>query len=397
MHYVETYEANLAEECEDEMEDEIEDTICTCEKCGEIVDEEDCTYFEDSLLCQDCLDNNTYLCYRCGNRHWTDDSYSYNDSLICTFCYGNYYENCYECGRTLDDDDVYHVDDEDDHPLCEFCYDKVKDRCIQSYNYKPSPLFYDDPNSGYDSYPGSGIFYGVELEMDKGGEDNENAQLLLNIANDEADHLYIKRDGSLANGFELVTYPMTLKYHLSEMPWNKIMLKALQLGYRSHDTTTAGLHVHIGRAGLGETYEEQEDVIARIVFLVEQFWDYMLKFSRRTEEQVNRWAARYGHKENPKETLKNAKDCYSRYVCLNLNNYTTIELRIFRGTLRYETFVAVLQLVDSICNIAISMSDEDLQNMSWVGFVDGIDEIDKPELIKYLKTKGLYETTKGDM
>lgn len=44
------------------------------------------------------------------------------------------------------------------------------------------------------------------------------------------------------------------------------MRKALSLGYRSHNTSTCGLHVHIGRKQLGYSYEEQEEVISRIMF-----------------------------------------------------------------------------------------------------------------------------------
>ncbi len=53
---------------------------------------------------------------------------------------------------------------------------------------------------------------------------------------------------------------------------------------------------------------------------------------------LERWAARYGMKENPKDILKHAKSsCGSRYTCVNLTNHDTIEFRIFRGTLNYTT------------------------------------------------------------
>ena len=48
-------------------------------------------------------------------------------------------------------------------------------------------------------------------------------------------------------------------------------------------------------------------------------------------------------------THKNAKDKHlGRYVAVNLENYNTIEFRIFRGTLNYKTFIATLQLIDEI-------------------------------------------------
>ena len=103
---------------------------------------------------------------------------------------------------------------------------------------------------------------------------------------------------------------------------------------------------------------------------------------------MTRWAARYGIKENPKATLDNAKKNYSgRYTCVNLTNYHTIEFRIFRGTLKYSTLVATLQLVNKICDVAYSLSDDEIKDMSWTTFVSGCVE---PELIEYLKERRIY-------
>ena len=82
-------------------------------------------------------------------------------------------------------------------------------------------------------------------------------------------------------------------------------------------------------------------------------------------------------------------------MALNLTNFHTIEFRLFRGTLRYETFIATLQLVDEICRTAVQMYDRDMENLSWSEFVQRIDKEKKPELIAYLKSRRLYvnETT----
>jgi hypothetical protein len=75
-------------------------------------------------------------------------------------------------------------------------------------------------------------------------------------------------------------------------------------------------------------------------------WNELLKFSRRTEESINRWASRYGIADNTEETYKKAKSKgLGRYVAVNITNCNTIEFRMFRGTLRYKTFIATLQLV----------------------------------------------------
>ena len=43
--------------------------------------------------------------------------------------------------------------------------------------------------------------------------------------------MYIKGDGSLDDGMELVSHPMSLDYH-KNYQWEEIMEKAISLGYR---------------------------------------------------------------------------------------------------------------------------------------------------------------------
>lgn len=104
------------------------------------------------------------------------------------------------------------------------------------YSYKPEPIFYGNDSS---------LFIGVELELDDGGNDRGNARELTNVANAEDEYIYIKSDGSLDDGFEIVTHPMTLQFHKERMPWRELTSSALQLGYVSHKACTCGLHCHI--------------------------------------------------------------------------------------------------------------------------------------------------------
>ena len=176
------------------------------------------------------------------------------------------------------------------------------------------------------------------------------------------------------------------------MPWSDVLKCAVQMGYGSHREGTCGLHVHVSRAAFGDTYEQQDATIARILYFVEWHWEELLKFSRRTQQQLDRWAARYGYKEQPKDILDHAKKgCHAgRYTCVNLENYSTIEFRIFRGTLKYNTLIATLQLVNQICEVAISLSDSQLKALTWTDFVAGIDRKQYPELVQYLKERRLY-------
>ena len=271
--------------------------------------------------------------------------------------------------------------DGNEYPFCYDCYiNRTSRNSIQDYYYKPEPLFRGEGNR----------YFGVELEVDGAGEDDDNAAEVMSIANGSGlENLYCKHDGSLDDGFEMVTHPMTLAYHQAEMPWAAILRKAVQMGYTSHQAGTCGLHVHINRNAFGETEARQDAVIARILYFFEKNWEELLKFSRRTQHQLNQWAARYGYKDQPKELLDHAKKSAhaGRYTSVNLTNKSTIEFRIFRGTLKYNTLIATLQLLDRICDVALFMSDEELKAMSWTTFVSGCTQ---PELVQYLKERRLY-------
>jgi len=349
-----------------------------CSHCGAVISaDEDYETIDGEIVCTECVEQHTTTCDRCGTIIWTSESYGDDYTTLCSHCYHNHYTRCSCCDALLHEDDAYHLDGYD---YCSDCYhDEVdKNRSIHDYGYKPEPIFYGD----------SQRYFGVELEIDGAGKDSENADELLVIANREQEHIYIKGDGSLDDGMELVTHPMTMEYHMNDMCWEDIMHKAISLGYRSHQTSTCGLHIHVNRDSLGENHEEQDEVISRILYFVEHHWNELLKFSRRSEYSMNRWAARYGYEHSPKAILDKAKKGNNgRYAAINLMNYTTIEFRLFRGTLKYNTLIAALQLVNHICDMAVYNSDDGIAKVSWSDFVSGVTE---PELIQYLKERTLF-------
>lgn len=342
---------------------------------------EEMVEFNDMLICRSCLETETVICSRCGERIWSDDDEGDENIHLCPSCYDRYYTTCVDCGRIILQDDAYYLDEDDYDARCYNCHSNRCDcHAIHDYYYKPDPIFYGEGNR----------FFGVELEIDEAGERDRNAEKLLEIANaDGEERLYCKHDSSLEAGYELVTHPMDMAAHMKMMPWADILAKAKSMGYRSHQTSTCGLHIHVSRAAFGETEAEQEECIARVLYFFEKHWEELLKFSRRTRRQLERWAKRYGLKEQPGDILKHAKGFCGgdRYTCVNLTNTNTIEFRMFRGTLKLNTLIATLQLVDRICDVALYLSDDEIRNLSWTDFVSGCTQ---PELIQYLKERRLY-------
>lgn len=56
----------------------------------------------------------------------------------------------------------------------------------------------------------------------------------MKIANSGGEErLYCKHDGSLDDGFEMVTHPMTLEYHMQKMPWKGVLHSAVEMAIRA--------------------------------------------------------------------------------------------------------------------------------------------------------------------
>ena len=352
-----------------------------CSVCGSLHSAEELVEFDDNYLCSECMETETRVCQRCGERVWADDNAGDEETPLCQDCYDRYYTSCTDCGRIIHRDDAYYdPDDEEQYdPRCYSCHCRHADeQVIHDYYYKPEPHFMGRGSR----------YFGVELEIDGAGESNANAAKIVEVANCKGELVYIKHDGSLDDGFEIVTHPMTLDYHMNKMPWEAVLNKAKEMGYLSHKAGTCGLHIHVNRTAFGETEAEQDAVIARILYFFEKNWEELLKFSRRTRKQLQQWADRYGLKEHPQDILKHAKGDRQRYTAVNLTNRETVEFRMFRGTLKLNTLIATLQLVDRICDVALYLSDEEIKAMPWTTFTSGCAHL--PELVQYLKERRLY-------
>lgn len=346
-----------------------------CEDCQEWYSSSDneSYYVDDKTYCESCFENlNGHFCEDCQEYHFncTDVGGRMEYRWICENCLSDNYFQCHECDEWFSNE--YH-NEHNDNSYCDSCYQDIP-KIIHEYDYKPDPEFHGN----------SDCYFGIELEIDGAGEDQDNAEELESIANDYSEeHIYLKHDGSLDDGFEIVSQPCTFDYHIESFPWKHILKKCENMGYNSHNSKTCGLHVHISR----EAFTNQEAGITKLLWIFEKFWDNILTFSRRTPEQVARWAKNYGLEDSP-ELLKNKADNnHGRYYAVNLSNYHTVELRIFRGTLNYNTFLATLQFCNLLIDICNNWSLQEIAGIQWQNIVDTSKQY--TELTEYLISKNL--------
>lgn len=225
------------------------------------------------------------------------------------------------------------------------------------------------------------LFIGMELETDQFPNYDAVRQCAdaLNKMNEKEVRFHNEHDSSLHCGFEIVTMPATLGYITYGFPIQKMLKTIEKFGGKSHEAGTCGLHFHVNRSWFGK----QEDICTlKILYLFEKFWSQFWTLSRR-QGSSNHYCQRYGDstfaswaKERPMRRRSKINDCrrMGRYQAVNLCKDHTIEFRIFRGTLKYESLMASMQLIDYICRMVKKTSIEELESMDWAGFVTKISE-----------------------
>jgi len=248
---------------------------------------------------------------------------------------------------------------------------------IHSFNYKPNKFKFNSIHGETDL-----LYMGFELEIDKGGKSDENAKLVIDMLGE--DNIYCKHDGSLDNGFEIVTHPATLDYHYN-MNYEEMMKKLIELDYKSHDTTTCGLHIHFNKNYFSENKTIQDLNITKLLYLFEKYWDNVEKFSRRSSGYAQRYYIKLD--DSMFDVLSKAKNAYNKYYAINLRNEDTVEIRTFKGTLKYNTLIATLQFVNRIVKICKNTDLLEIQNVTWEDIIANPEK----ELKQYLIERKMLE------
>lgn len=364
----------VCEECRDNY-------YMYCDDCNALTFEDDIVAigYSDRYVCESCA-NNYYICDHCDNL-FSDYQIAVNTirTTLCNECYNDHYFTCEGCNEVYDQYDGEYING---YIYCSSCADDHR-TCILSYSHKPNPIFFGDDGGGY---------YGLEVEIDDGDDKQDAARDIIDVG---GDHIYLKEDGSLSYaGFEIVTHPATLDYHINHFPWADICEVALSYGYRSHDTDTCGLHIHASRSLFGDTQTEQDLTIAKIILLVDRWYDTkIVKFARRDINKMRQWADKPNVDIRPEDddraaVDKSKKNADSRYKAVNLCNRRTVEFRFFKGTLKRDTIIASIQWVDTIIRYCRNTPLKDLFSTTWD---DIFSNTDHAELTAYLKQRKLYK------
>ena len=389
-----TYKLEGADECVfsnqmlEEVSDDDKEELISCWECGKLESEDNLTYLEnyDRYVCKDCLEDKYETCHDCGEYNRFDDmretAYGYS---VCEDCRDRDYSWCDDCGRLYYSDEVNYNENTDEW-YCDNCWDRHElDGRIYDYHEFNDWEFYKASDEEKPPF-----YIGHELEVENYDNDSHCIDTLYNNLN-----VILAHDGSINNGFEIISHPQSYKYIMEHKEtYRDVFNEMINSGYRSHKTDTCGLHFHVTRpfyneinnihswsgdkeelAKRDELIKKQNEVIDRIILVMETYKEELIAFSRRKSGEMHWCQFLSDYKNKPSGEIKSLyyikknKETNTRYMALNLENYATIEFRIFKGTLKYETFMASVELVNNIMTLCSNL-ELPVTEITWDKLID---------------------------
>ena len=415
-----------------------------CNHCDDTFHEDDLNYVEtcDEFVCSPCFESRFFKCERCDDVYICSESCVVSDGNTilawCNHCYENSTMFCETCDTSYDMDSVNFPHENE----CEYCSGDQPE-IIHDYGYKPSPIIKlvrfnsknlensnkkDIVSIGYDTfkrmtrknktaktkkfetevhrgsfgnYQETAEVIGLELEVEntlKIHSITDIANGLMSDMNDTDERfIYLKHDGSLDNGFEIVSHPQSYDAWLTNWKRFEPIFELHEKGIRSHDTKTCGLHFSINRQAFTP--------LQLLKFATFIYWNPMFtkEISRRTWRSLVGWAnifSQSNYKVSESTYIGIMKDSnhwmrrgtlfnkigelyspvYSKkYLMKNMRNDRNtainptgdrIECRFFRGTLKESTLKMNLQFVHGVFEFSKHTSFENLNVFEFKSFCE---------------------------
>jgi len=252
------------------------------------------------------------------------------DLQLCQRCITKDYKSCQGCSHFVPKKSALVQGDKYYHDKCHY-----RTYTEHSYSYKPKRMAYK--RGKHEAAERRLLYFGLEIEA-TGAKCSEWSKSLEDVVN--SGQFYMKHDGSVTDGIEIVSYPMT-KAYMKENPKMLEELFALpKSGWQCDDS--CGMHIHLSRASFTNHHALKfQDFFINNKSLLTQL------SGRKDAKKVARYAS-----FDPRKRERTSKDIArghtsSKYVACRATDFS-FEIRIFQGTLESETFLRNIELADSL-------------------------------------------------
>ena len=323
-----------------------------------------------------------FTCDDCNYLEWEDDGHwAGDDNHICDPCTSDNYQwsdlqDTYITNEEWEEEQEREQEEEDDSVIGDYHSSKRKlERIPSSFDKRKTP-----------------VLMGLELEMEvRSGDREDHAVALLDAVGIHKSYRYacLEHDGSLNNGFELVTGWTGLDIHREQLQRFTTPIR----GLKSHDTSTCGLHVHICKRDMTVYH-----AVKMVLFINDSGNQRLIRTLARRD------SSRYSQVKNKKASfdwIKNAKQYENggkkavlqmlnndRYEALNFQNDRTIEFRLFKGTMRYETILACLEFTYATWFFCRDSGTNELTTLNFLEFISRPENLEDTKFLRqYLMEK----------
>jgi hypothetical protein len=359
---------------------EQEEEMFSCESCQEMHILSVCTVTnQGECICDSCRDEYYRYCESCETTACRDTfvEVDYNTNRgydsICESCseeepWGNW---CVDCDNVMCHDDQWNETREE-----YYCRSCEPQSCIRNYSYRPH-FHYDKlsyENADYEPY------LGIELEVSTDDPDvvAENVEYTM------GDDIYFKHDAS-CGGFEIVSHPATFGYH-KKNKWRDKLTALSDEGAESYQNGDCGIHVHVSKNVL-----KPKD------------WHKIVMFTYKCKVDIKTFCQRagkysyckYHHWSNYGTDVMQypSNSSIGRYSAINFTS-STVEFRMFRGTLQMERFWSSLEFVHSMVSFArnhgFAFFKRSERDVLWQAYINHLEKENVYQtILKHFSRRGL--------
>lgn len=340
-----------------------EEECSPCWNCEQTYANNDMSEGDDEHdYCPHCWNENFIHCCDCDETCSSSGSEeTRNGDYVCESCYENGWHTCESCERAVRAEDGQYSENGDEW-VCNRCRRNNgprnprvarpvpgSDGLLREHSYKPRPFFRTTKGESIKDT----LFFGFELEteniLNRHGQD-DHILWMQNFWEERkcGKFCYYKWDGSLHNGIEIVSHPMSWSWLQQHKPMFTEFLAGLRSrGLRSFNTDTCGLHIHMNKSAYFGTR------LYKYLKFFHTNGDFLWKISGRASfDAMSEWAKVDTDGAARRILLKEAKEKYKRdggkYWAINLEPEHTLEIRIFKGTLGEVSFFRAFEFVKSL-------------------------------------------------
>lgn len=290
---------------------------------------------ENISVCKKCADSQFKVCPCCEKLHYKGDLTKHGNEFYCHECFIARFDTCPVCHAIWPKGIVVNKIWAGQAVVCNDCFGWW------------GPILRYEHTDYLEIFGKNPHLYGIELEAEVGDrvrtKRGGKAQEILDLF--PAKFLVVKEDGSVRDtcGFEICTAPADFKYQ--KKAWAHFFSKR-PTNLVSYKTDKCGLHIHCARKELtlltiGKMLVFVNDAANKpfVECIAGRSANNYCKIQKKKHGDCLRPQGRGRHED--------------RHEAINLMNRNTVEFRIFKGTLKPQSFFKALEFCDALIHFCM--------------------------------------------